>query len=172
MYHSSQNVCFVLQRITFQLDLFLCFAIQILHCIFVQISTIFSYEFLCFIWTFTLVISYEFLCVSYEVSLLILDLISIRTFLSFLCTNRLPYSLYRSVFVPYFHTNFYEFWMLYPWNNESDCNVRIFWCNTHLTMSLIVLSFSQLVLSQFLRLFIVILFLLLPPTTVLCIFFK
>ena len=165
-----------------------CVLYELLLCIFIRISTVFSYEFL--------------LCL-YEVSLLILDLISIWIFLLFLqqidyctllisyefytafytnfyciytnfllsfVTNRLPYILYCFVFV-------HEFWMLYPWNNESDCItciIQIFWCKAHLTMSMIVLfsPFSPTCAFTVLETLYSHTLLILPPTTVLCIFFK
>ena len=44
----------------------------------------------------------------------------------FLCV--FPYKIFSA-----FDMNFHEFWMLYPWNNESDCNIWIFWCKFFLS---------------------------------------
>ena len=116
--HRSQNACFVLQRITLQLDLFLYIAIQILYCIFVRIFLqilhciwykfllYFCMNFLPFLPRFRPYFNMNFLCIY-------------TNFLLSFVTNRLPYILHCFVFV-------YEFWMLYPWNNDSDCIFQIF----------------------------------------------
>ena len=128
----------------FQLDLFLCFAIRIfrvlyelLHCIFVQVSTVFYTNFLlsfvtnrlpyilhCFIFVyeFLLLISIRIFCVSYEFSSL------------FFATNRLPYIFHCFPFV-------YELLHEFESCTLETMNLIVifeFQCNTHLTMSLIV----------------------------------
>ena len=78
-------------------------------------------------------------------------------FFSLFATNRLPYILHCFAFV---YELFHEFWMMYPWNNESDCItciIQIFDAKSIL-QCLWLSSFSQLVLSLSLRLFTVKLF--------------
>ena len=87
------------------------------YCIFVRISTVFYMN-------FSTVFSYEFLCF-------------IRSF-----TLVISYEFFSSFFAQIDYHTVYIDLCLYPWNNESDCNIRIFGCKTHLTMSLIVLFFT------------------------------
>ena len=89
----------------------------------------------------------------------------------FLCV--FPYKIFSA-----FHMNFHEFWMLYPWNNESDCNIWIFWCKSSYTLLHAVpfydcplfSPFSQACTLLFIRVFLAYTMSPLPPISVLSIF--
>ena len=172
LYHNISPFCEPLSSVH-QLDFFFffCFAIRILHCLFHTdfrpyflriLHCIFYTNFLCFI----------------QVSLLILGLISIRIFLLSLLRYYMDnWTLFHTNFSLSFfaqidyHTVYIDLCLYHIFtqifmnfecctleNNESDCNIRNFNA-IPILQCLWLSSFSQLVLSLFLRLFIVILFL-------------
>ena len=130
-----------------------------------EFYTVFSYEFLCVYMNFLLLISIRIFCVFSPLILCLFRPYFTTNFLLLLQQIRLPrlfcfYNLTKRSSYSFLHAVPLKqcFWLYYLY-------IRIFWCKTHLTMSLIVFSFSRLVLSLKTVL-------LLPPTTVLCIFFK